>query len=138
MTRQHAPTAGEEKAETTGSSQGGAVDAFSTPAERTGTETRRSSQGGTVDASSALAGKAEAETRSSSQGGAVDASSAPAGRAESETRGSLKGAQWMPLRHQQGGPKATSAQHQLPTQTKGTVRIPPRSFWMVYVALFPW
>ena len=49
----------------------------------------------------------------------------------------LKGAQWTLPRPQQGQPKPTSAQHQLPTPTKGTVRIPPRSFWMVYVALFP-
>ena len=48
-------------------------------------ETMGSSQGGVVDASSAPMGRAETgETMSSSQGGAVDASSVPAGRAESD------------------------------------------------------
>ena len=46
-------------------------------------ETIVSSQGGAVDASSAPAGRGERETIGSSQGGAVDASSVPAGRAES-------------------------------------------------------
>ena len=92
------------------------MDASSAPAGRTETETRDLSQGGAVDASSTPVGSLETETRGSSQRGAVDASSVPIGRAESDL-------------------SATSTS--LPTPTKGTVRAPPRSFWIVYVALFP-
>ena len=52
--------AGDEIFKTMDSSQGGAVDARSVPASRTGTvETMGSSQGGAVDASSVRAGRAE-------------------------------------------------------------------------------
>ena len=78
-----------------------------------------SSQGGEVDASSAPAERVESEAIGWSQRGAVDANAKRAVR--------LTGARWKPPRSRQGGPKATSAQHQLPAPTKGTARIPPRS-----------
>ena len=72
MTRRHAPTAGDagdRKAETRGSSQGGAVDASSAPAGRTESETRGSSQGGAVDASSVPIGEAESDLSAASTSG---------------------------------------------------------------------
>ena len=82
--------AGDGTAETMGSSQGGAVDAFSVPAGRTETvEMMDSSQGGAVNASSVPAGRAETiEMTVSSQGGAGYALSVPAGRAESNSSAS--------------------------------------------------
>ena len=77
--RQQAPDAGDTgdgKAETIGSSQGGAVDASSTPAGSAESETKGSSQWGVVNASSAPTGSAESKTRGSSQ------ESAPAERGE--------------------------------------------------------
>ena len=58
--------AGDGTAETMGSSQGGAVDAFSVPAGRTETvEMMDSSQGGAVNASSVPAGRAESNSSAS-------------------------------------------------------------------------
>ena len=40
----------------------------------------------------------------------------------------LKEARWPPPRSRQGGPKATRAHLQPPAPTKGTAKIPPRSY----------
>ena len=70
---------------------------------------------------------AGAKTIGSSHGGAVDASSATAGGPKARRVVRLKGVRWTPPRSRQGGPKATSAQHQLSALTLGTVGFPPRS-----------
>ena len=90
--RQQAPAAGDAgngKAETIGSSQGGAVDAFLAPAGRAKSETIGSSQGGAVDAFSFLSERAKsdlsaASTAGTDQGNGEDSPAILSGRAAHE------------------------------------------------------
>ena len=93
--RQQAPAAGDAgngKAETIGSSQGGAVDAFLAPAGRAKSKTIGSSQGGAVDAFSFLSERAKsdlsaASTAGTDQGNGEDSPAILSGRAAHELNG---------------------------------------------------